>query len=163
MRNVTSKLAWVVMAAAIFAAVAAGRQDPPTAQTAIQVRPDDIKWMDGPPSLPAGAKFAVLSGDPKMAGLFVMRLKVPADYKVMPHMHPAAEHVTILSGSLNIGMGDALDPSKAKSLPAGSYAMLPGRSNHFAFFKEETILQVNSIGPWDITYLNPADDPRKKK
>jgi len=163
MRNLSTKAAWAVMAAAIFAAVAAGRQDPPSTQTAIQVRPEDIKWMDGPPSLPAGVKFAVLSGDPKTAGLFVMRLKVPADYKIMPHMHPAAEHVTILSGSLNIGMGDTLDPSKAKVLPAGSYALMPARGNHFAFFKEETTLQLNSMGPWDITYVNPADDPRKKK
>jgi quercetin dioxygenase-like cupin family protein len=163
MRNLSSKAAWVVMAAAILAAVAAGRQETSSTQTAVQIRPEDIKWMDGPPSLPAGAKFAVLSGDPKMAGLFVMRLKVPADYKVPPHSHPGVEHVTVISGALHIGMGDSFDPSKAKALTAGSYGLLPARSNHIAFCKEETIVQLNSIGPWDITYINPADDPRKKK
>lgn len=141
---------------------AAGYQDS-ASQAAVQVTPSEIQWIDGPPSLPAGAKVAVLSGDPKKAGLFVMRLKLPADYKIMPHTHPADEHVTVLSGGLNVSMGDTFDPAKGKSLPAGSYALLPGRSNHFAFFKEETILQLNSMGPWDIKYANPADDPRKKK
>ena len=128
----------------------------------VLVRPSDVKWMDGPPSLPKGAKFAVLSGDPTKAGLFVMRLKFPADYKIMPHLHPADEHVTVLSGALFVSRGDAFDPQKAKELPEGSYAMLPGGSNHFAFAKTETTLQLNSIGPWGITYANPADDPRKK-
>jgi len=154
----------VLLAAVVVAGVAAGIQDTgSTTKAAIQVTPADITWTDGPPSLPAGCKFALLSGDPKKEGLFVMRLKVPADYKIMPHTHPADEHVTVLSGALNISMGDTFDPMKAKSLPTGSYAMLPGRTNHFAFFKEETVLQLNNIGPWDIVYANPADDPRKKK
>jgi quercetin dioxygenase-like cupin family protein len=141
---------------------AAGSQDS-APRTAIQIAPADIQWVDGPPSLPAGAKAAVLSGDPKKEGLFVMRLKLPADYKIMPHSHPGHEHVTVISGSFHVSMGDTFDPVKAKSLPAGSYALLPARTNHFAFFKEETIIQLNNIGPWDITYANPADDPRKKK
>ncbi len=154
----------VVLAAGVIVGVAARIQDTGSSTKAeIQVTPSDIKWMDGPPSLPPGAKFAILSGDPKKEGLFVMRIKVPADYKIMPHQHPADEHVTVISGALNISMGDTFDPMKGKSLPAGSYAMLPAKSNHFAFFKEETIIQANSMGPWDITYLNPADDPRKKK
>ena len=129
----------------------------------ILVKPGDIKWMDGPPSLPPGAKVALLSGDPAKEGLFVMRIKMPADYKIMPHTHPGDEHVTVISGALFISRGDAFDPSKAKELPEGSYAMLPGKSNHFAFAKTETIVQLNSVGPWGITYLNPADDPRKEK
>ena len=144
----------------VFAVGAAGTQDP---KAAIQILPSDIKWVDGPPSLPSGAKMAILSGDPKKEGLFVMRLKLPADYKIMPHSHPADEHVTVVSGALHISMGDTFDPVKGKSLPAGSYGLLPARSNHFAFFKEETILQLNNMGPWDITYVNAADDPRKKK
>ena len=153
-----------MLAAVVAAGLASGAQDTGSSSRAeIRVTPADITWMDGPPSLPAGCKFAVLSGDPKKEGLFVMRLKVPADYKIMPHLHPADEHVTVLSGSLGISMGDTFDPMKAKSLPAGSYGMLPARTNHFALFKEETILQLNSMGPWDITYVNAADDPRKKK
>jgi len=154
----------VLLAAVVVAGVAAGIQETGSStKAAILVTPTDIKWMDGPPSLPPGAQFALLSGDPKKEGLFVMRIKMPADYKIMPHFHPGDEHVTAISGSLNVSMGDTFDPMKAKSLPVGSYAMLPGRTNHFAFTKEETIVQLNSMGPWDITYVNPADDPRKKK
>jgi len=129
----------------------------------ILVKPGDLKWVDGPPSLPPGAKVALLSGDPAKEGLFVMRIKMPADYKIMPHSHPGDEHVTVLSGALYISRGDVFDPAKGKELPEGSYAMLPGKSNHFAFAKTETVVQLNSVGPWGITYLNPADDPRKKK
>lgn len=129
----------------------------------ILVRPGDVKWVDAPPSLPPGAKVAVLSGDPAKEGLFVMRLKLPADYKIMPHLHPADEHVTVLSGALYVSRGDVFDAQKGKELPEGSYAMLPGKSNHFAYFKSETVLQLNSIGPWGITYANAADDPRKDK
>lgn len=154
----------IVLAAGVVAGVAAGIQETGSSTKAeIQVTPMDIKWMDGPPSLPPGSKFAVLMGDPKKEGPFVMRLKLPADYKIMPHHHPGDENVTILSGALHISMGDTFDPMKAKSLPAGSYAMLPAKSNHFALFKEETVLQLNNLGPWDVVYANAADDPRKKK
>lgn len=156
--------AWMAIAVvALIGGVAAAARQEASPQASIQVSPGDVKWMDGPPSLPPGAKFALLSGDTKKDGLFVMRLKLPADYKIPPHSHPGDEHVTVLSGAIHVSMGDAFDPVKAKSLGAGSYALLPGRNNHFAFFKEETILQLNSMGPWDITYANPADDPRKKK
>jgi len=147
---------------AILVGIAAGFQDS-APRTPVQVTPSEIQWVDAPPSLPAGARMAVLSGDPKKAGLFVMRLKLPADYKIMPHSHPADEHVTVLSGAIIVTMGDTFDPAKGKALPVGSYALLPARTNHFAFFKEETIIQLNNMGPWDITYANPADDPRKKK
>ena len=136
-------------------------QDAPRAE--VLVRPSDIKWMDGPPSLPPGAKFAVLSGDPTKDGLFVMRLKFPADYKIPPHSHPADEHVTVISGTLFVSRGDVFDPQKAKEMTEGSYGLLPGKGNHFAFAKTETVVQLNSIGPWGITYVNPADDPRKDK
>jgi quercetin dioxygenase-like cupin family protein len=136
-------------------------QDAPRAE--VLVRSAEVKWMDGPPSLPAGAKFAVLSGDPTKDGLFVMRIKMPADYKIPPHSHPADEHVTVISGTLFVSRGDVFDPQKAKDLPEGSYALLPGKSTHFAFAKSETVVQLNSEGPWGITYANPADDPRKDK
>lgn len=152
------------MIVGVLVMLGAAAQDTGGAMKAeIIVRPSEIKWMDGPPSLPAGAKFAVLSGDPTKEGLFVMRIKMPADYKIPPHSHPADEHVTVISGTLNISRGDVFDPSKAKEMPEGSYSLLPGKSNHFAFSKIETVVQLNSIGPWGITYANPADDPRKEK
>ncbi len=128
----------------------------------VMVTADEVKWTDGPPSLAAGSKTAVIEGDPKSPGLFTMRLKLPADYKIPPHWHPADEHVTVISGTFNMGMGDTFDASKGKALTTGAFAVMPAKSSHFAFTKEETVIQLHGMGPWGITYVNPADDPRKK-
>ncbi|MGH7457430.1 MAG: cupin domain-containing protein [bacterium] len=128
----------------------------------VMVLPDDLKWNDGPPSLPAGAKFAVMESDPKSLGLFTMRLKLPADYKIPAHWHPADEHVTVIAGTFNMGMGDKLDLTKGKELPVGSFVVMPAKTHHFAWTKGETIIQLHGVGPWGINYVNPADDPRKK-
>lgn len=128
----------------------------------IVVTPDDVQWTEGPGSLPAGSKMAVIEGDPKNPGLFAMRLKLPADFQIPPHSHPADEHVTVISGTFNMGTGDKFDASKGRALPKGSFSVMPAKTNHFAFTKEETIVQVHGIGPWGITYVNPADDPRKQ-
>jgi hypothetical protein len=129
----------------------------------VVVTPDDVKWADGPPSLPPGAKLAVLEGDLTKDGPFVMRAKFPDGYRVMPHTHPADERVTILSGVLYMGLGDKFDASAAKPMPAGSYGRMPPGVSHFAYAKGETVIQVHGNGPWAIDYVNPADDPRKKK
>jgi quercetin dioxygenase-like cupin family protein len=155
------------LAAALVLALVAGiravPQDPMKEKKEhIFVTPDDVKWGDAPNSLPAGAKAATIEGNPKEAGLFTMRLKLPAGYKVPSHWHPADEHVTVISGTFNMGLGDAFDESKAKKLPAGSFAVMPTKTNHFAFVTEETVIQLHGMGPWGINYVNPADDPRKK-
>ncbi len=124
--------------------------------------PDAVKWQDGPPSLAAGAKFAVLEGDPSKEGLFTMRLWMPDGFQIKPHWHPAVEHVTVVSGTFNVGMGDTFDPSKTAELPTGTFAFLAPEMHHFAWAKGETVLQLHGVGPWQINYLNPADDPRKK-
>ena len=135
----------------------------PAQESPVLVSPADVKWVDAPPSLPAGSKVAVLYGDSTKEGPFTMRAKLPADYKVPPHFHPATETVTILSGTLHMSMGDTFDASKAKAMGAGSFAALPGKSPHFVFTKEETVIQVSGMGPFSVTYVNPADDPRNKK
>lgn len=123
--------------------------------------PQDVKWSPGPASIPKGAEVAVLYGDPAKDGPFAMRLKMPKGYKIAPHNHPKPEIVTVISGTFRIGMGDTADPSKAKQLPAGSFfAFAPGL-NHYASTDEDTIVQLNSIGPWGLNYVNPKDDPRK--
>jgi quercetin dioxygenase-like cupin family protein len=124
--------------------------------------PKDLQWTAGPGSIPAGAKMAMLQGDLKNPGLFALRLRLPADYKIPPHFHPADEQVTVLAGTLYMGLGDKFDTSKAAALPRGSFSVVPAKSNHFAFTKEETVVQVHAIGPWGITYVNPADDPRNQ-
>jgi quercetin dioxygenase-like cupin family protein len=122
----------------------------------VMVTPDELKWTDGPPSLPAGAKFAVLEGDIKNPGPFTMRLKLPANYKIPARSHPADEHVTVLSGTFNIGLGD--NPTEGKALPAGSFALIPARTSYFASTQGETIVQLHGIGPWEVNPVNPVDN-----
>jgi hypothetical protein len=122
----------------------------------------DLKWMDGPPGLPAGARFTVLDGDPSKEGLFTIRAIVPANYKIPAHWHPSTENVTVLEGTLYMGMGQKLDESKATALTAGGFTALPGKMGHFVFTKESAVIQVHAMGPFAITYYNPADDPRGK-
>ncbi len=126
------------------------------------VSADQVSWTAGPPSLAAGAQAAVLHGDPAKDGLFVMRLKLPAGFAIAPHTHPRPEIVTVISGAFHVGMGEAADKTKAQRLPAGSFfAFDPGMA-HYAHVEEETVVQISTTGPWTITYVNPADDPREK-
>jgi ChrR Cupin-like domain len=124
--------------------------------------PADIKWTEAPNALPAGAKLAVLEGNPFKPGLYTMRLSMPAGYKIPPHWHGKVEHVTVISGTLNLGMGEKFDESKGKAMPAGTFGFLPPQMKHFAWASEETVIQLHGEGPWEITYVNPSDDPRKK-
>lgn len=143
--------------AILAAAPLVAAQDAP-----VLLQPADVKWEEGPPALPPGAKVAVIHGDLKKAGPFTMRVKIPADYKVPPHFHPDTETVTVISGTFYASMGDTFDASKAKAMPAGSFLALPPQSPHFVYAKEETVIQVSATGPWAITYVNPAEDPRNK-
>lgn len=125
--------------------------------------PANVQWKDGPGSLPAGAKFAILEGDPTKEGVFTMRLTLPDSFKIPPHWHTNVEHVTVLSGMFNIGMGEKFDQSATREMPAGTFGFWPAGMRHFAWAKGETVLQLHGVGPWTITYVNPGDDPRKKK
>ena len=145
------------------AATPAATPAPVGAQTGthVMVVPKDLKWADAPPSLPKGAKVAVLEGDPTKEGPFTMRAEVPAKYKIMPHWHPAIEHVTVISGELYMGAGETLDEKAAMKLVAGGFAVMPVKHVHYAFTKgKKATIQIHGIGPWGITYVNPADDPR---
>ena len=124
--------------------------------------PDAIKWGDPPPFVPKGAKVAVLYGDPAKDGLFVIRVRLPANYRVPPHSHPTDEVVTVLSGTLLVGMGDKLAPGSAKAFPANSFIVAPAKTNHFVLTKQPTVIEVTAMGPLAFNYVNPADDPSKK-
>jgi len=126
------------------------------------IRLDDVKWGPAPPALAPGAQMAVLSGDPASSGLVTLRVKVPAGYVVAPHWHPTDEHVTVLSGSFSVGMGDKVDRSATTTISAGGYIMAPANMHHFAISERGAILQVHLQGPFALTYVNPADDPRQK-
>jgi quercetin dioxygenase-like cupin family protein len=129
----------------------------------VMVTPADVKWQEGPPSLPKGARIAVLEGDPSKEGAFVMRAKLPDGYKIPAHTHLKDERVTVISGTLNLGMGATFDEKEDMALPAGSYARMPAGMKHYAWAKGETVIQINGEGPWNIEYVDPKDDPRKGK
>ncbi len=127
------------------------------------VMPPDIKWADTP-SIGPGVKSAVIDGDPKSSGPFVMRLKVPPKTKIGVHTHPADENVTVLSGTLYFAAGDKFDTKMAKSFGPGSYFSIGKGAPMFAYTGDkEAVIQLHGNGPWGITYLNPADSPAKMK
>ena len=129
----------------------------------VMMPPASIKWMDAPPSLPPGAKIAVISGDPSQPGPFVIRAQMPAGYKIAPHWHPGEENVTALIGTVAVGMGEKWDDAKLETLGPGGYASLPAESRHYFMTKTAATIQVHGMGPFAVNYVNPADDPSKKK
>jgi quercetin dioxygenase-like cupin family protein len=125
--------------------------------------PTTVEWKAGPAALPPGAKMAALEGDPTKEGPFVVRFQFPDGYHVAPHTHPKTERVTVISGTLLLAIGEALDRSSAKKLPAGSFGYWPAGMKHTAWSEGETVIQLHGMGPWQINYVNPADDPRNAK
>jgi quercetin dioxygenase-like cupin family protein len=125
--------------------------------------PATIEWKAGPAALPLGAKMAALEGDPTKEGPFVVRFHFPDGYHIAPHTHPKTERVTVISGAVYLAAGEVLDRNSTKRLPAGSFGYWPAGMKHAAWFEGETIIQLHGIGPWQINYVNPADDPRNAK
>jgi len=153
-----------------LAAVAAQKKDASkkstesaTSEQHVVLNPADLKWGDAPPGLPPGAKLAVLAGDPNKKGLFTVRLQTPAGYKVPPHTHPTSEHITVISGTFNIGTGDKFDEAAGKEMGAGGYMVMPSGMKHYAWTPAEATIQVQGMGPFVIKYVNPADNPRNAK
>ncbi|HET9315506.1 MAG TPA: cupin domain-containing protein [Vicinamibacteria bacterium] len=135
-------------------------QAPASGPTHSVIAPDAIVWGPAPPALPAGAQMAILSGDPRQAGPFTVRVRMPAAYTIPPHWHPAAEHLTILAGEAAVGMGDAIDTAAMQAMKAGAFAVMAPEMRHYLRAKAETTVQVHGTGPFTITYVNPRDDPR---
>jgi len=132
-------------------------------KTGHAMRAEQLQWEPTPSIVPKGAQMSVLSGDPTKTGPFTMRLKLPASYKIPAHSHPTAERVTVISGEFNFGMGDKLDEAKAEKLGSGGFVDLPADMSHYAFTSPETVIQIDSDGPFVIKYVNPADDPSKSQ
>lgn len=162
MKKITALLLFVVglvLCSALFAL----DEKPAAKSEHVMFSGADLKWSDAPPSLPAGGKVAVLEGDPAKEGPFTIRLQMPAGYKIPAHTHPTAEHVTVISGTLNLGMGPKFDEATIKEMPAGAYAVMPAGMQHFAGSKSGCVVQVHGTGPFQVVYVNPADDPRGAK
>jgi quercetin dioxygenase-like cupin family protein len=167
----TGRLLAASLAAVVIAAYAPhpARAAPPERSASkhgkqqTMVKPaNDIQWSAGPASLPPGAQVALLEGDPAKEGMFTMRLKVPAGYRIPPHTHPKVERVTVLSGEMGLGMGPDFDESKLEKMPAGSFFVLQPGMQHFVAAGEDTVVQLNALGPWGIKYVRASDDPRNK-
>ena len=151
-------LSLVVVALALTATPSLAQQHAQHAAPAAK-----LNWGPAPPFLPAGARFALVSGDPSKSGPYEIRLDLPSGYKIAPHMHPTAETVTVKSGHFMYGMGDKADRKAEKTLTAGQSNTMPPNTAHWAHAKGHTVVAVTGNGPFAITYVNPADDPRKKK
>lgn len=132
----------------------AGSHDAPSAMA-----PDSLAWGDAPPILPPGAQLAVLSGNPMEEGPFVLRLKFPEGYEVPAHIHSGDELITVIAGEFGIGHGKKLDMDKGEVLPVGGFVEMPAGHPHFAWAATEVVVQIHGPGPFDITYMDPADDP----
>src|SRR6266508_2489032 len=147
------------------AVLAAQASAPATAASQVIVaHAPTLAWAPGPPSLPAGAEFVLLEGNPAEAVPLTFRLRFPANYRIPPHWHSVIEHVTVLAGTLNVGMGEVATYSGGTALNAGSFAAMPAKMVHSAWAGPEGVtFQLHSVGPWSITYVKAADDPRTPK
>ncbi len=159
-------LNWVVVAAAVgisgVSTTVVGADALAKGTGFISVKASEIKWVDAP-SVGPGAQIAILEGDPKAAAPFTMRLKLPANFKIGVHTHPAVERVTVLAGSFHFATGDKYDPAKALTYQVGDAFVVPVGMPMFGFTKAEgSVIQLHGVGPWGIHYLDSADTPKKK-
>lgn len=161
MRARTLLLPLVLLPLALGAAPA-GKSAKSTASQHAMADADQVKWGPGPDGLPAGVQAAVLWGDPGKAGPFTLRLKAPAGYRVGRHWHPSDELVTVLQGDFHLDMGSGGD-AHAHDFSAGGYALLPAKMQHAASTTGGAVVQVSGIGPFQIHYVDPKDDPRTGK
>jgi quercetin dioxygenase-like cupin family protein len=131
------------------------------AQDSTATKKPELKWGPAPPVFPKGATMAVVSGDPSKAEMFTIQLSMPDGYKIAPHFHPTDESVEVLKGTFLVGMGDTLDVSKAKTMKEGEKGSIAANMHHYGTAKGATVLSVTAMGPFVLTYVNPADDPQK--
>lgn len=122
-----------------------------------------VKWGPAPDFFPKGARFVVMQGDPTKSGEYTVRLRLPNGYRLAPHFHPTDEHVTVLSGTFVVGMGDTVSMKGAQRLTAGGFITAPANAHHWARAQGATVLQVHGEGPFQITYVKDSDDPRNAK
>ena len=126
----------------------------------VLVPADKVQWAPAPPVLPPGAQIAVLEGNPAEKGPVTLRLRFPANYDVPAHWHSMTERITVISGTFHVGMGDKLDRHASQMLDPGGFVLLPANMRHFAWTTKPTVVQINLEGPFDIFYVNPADNPQ---
>jgi quercetin dioxygenase-like cupin family protein len=155
MRRTVSLVALLLMSASLLSAQAA-----PTTKSKT-TKSTTLHWGPAPAVFPKGARMAVVSGDPGKAGEFVIQLSMPAGYKISPHFHPTDETVQVKKGIFLVGMGDTFDAKSTKPMKVGDTGTIAAQMHHFAAAKGATIVSVTAMGPFAMTYVNPADNPQK--
>lgn len=152
----------MILALPLMLVVAPAAQAKKAAVSALakKTAPKELKWMDGPPGLPAGTTFAVVKGNPDKKGMFTVQIRMPANYAVRPHWHPTDENVTLISGKLAYGMSDQLDRAAAQAMNPGGTIVMKAKAHHWVFTGDGAEVQLSAMGPFMITYVDPADDPR---
>ena len=157
-----------VAVAAVSAALMActDRNEPPASNFTktggqLLVRAKNIQWSPAPASLPAGAKAALLQGDPTDTGRYVIRVLFPANYKIPFHSYANAMDVTVVSGTLYVANTQTFDKKKAFAIKPGDFYHLPARAPQFTFTKGETVLEIHGDGPLRLAYTSATDDPLK--
>jgi len=148
--------------AVLCATTLAAQQPAKKAAGPAGTKKDAMSWGPAPAAFPAGAKMAVVSGDPSKAENFTVQLSFPNGYKIPPHFHPTDENVEVKSGTFVVGMGDTFDAAQMKPMKAGDKGTVPANGHHYASAKGATVVQVTAMGPFAMTYVNPSDDPRQK-
>ncbi len=123
------------------------------------IMPESLKWQ---PYVGRAMK-AVVSGDPSKSGPYVMRIKSPDGFRIPPHWHPQDENLTVLSGTFRLGTGEKWDDAALRDLEPGVFLLIPREMRHFAGSRGETIIQLHGMGPFQINWVNPADDPNRQK
>ena len=128
------------------------------------IRPANIVWQPGPPTLEPGSQGAVLAGNPSQPGPFTLRVRLPAKYRIAPHRHPVDERLTVLSGTLCFAANTATNvaPDTACIGP-GTFRLMPANVVHSDWAPVAVEYQIEALGPFDLTYVNPSDDPRLRR
>lgn len=155
-------LSSAMLAAALTVSVPGLTEMPYHGEGHIIVGAEELEWGDVA-SMDAGARITVLEGRLNQSEPFTFRLKLPADFRIAPHIHPAYERVTVLRGTLHFAHGREFDRDATTAMTAGDFAVMPPGAPMYGYTEEETVIQLHGTGPWDIEYLDPKDDPRKRQ
>lgn len=158
------KASWCLASAVgvlMFAASAAVPAADEPAPGAVVMNAKSIHWAAAPPSLPKGAKVAVLYGNPSATGRYVMRIWLPAKYHIPLHYHSTPEQVTVISGTLYVADDATYSKKYAHAVSAGGFAFLPASAHQFVFTKKAAVVEIHGAGPFEVKYVDPNDDPQK--
>ena len=125
------------------------------------IRAEDVVWKPFA-AFPTLARLATLVGDPMRPGPYVIRVRLPANVRMMPHRHAEDRIYTVISGVFYVGVGEVFDERKLTAHGPGSVVVLPAGTPHFHWAKSgEYVTQISAIGPLGLEYVDPVQDPRR--